>query len=205
MNYSYLVAGILGLFVAVGFWRGWLREIGMMGGLLVSWLIVTTAGGSFVSAVNRIYLIAAFIVDGGFDARQPTALIQQLRVHPLIDPRHPGFLLGIVFLAMAGASFVLANRFVAAAGNRSAQALGALVGLANGYLTAYLAFHYLAPSAPVHLPLAVSSSDAADVLGRYLPTLLVAGVAVAIGIALLSSRRLGSKTSPRPAAGRSKG
>jgi hypothetical protein len=205
MSYSYLVVGLLVLFGAVGFWRGWLREIGTLAGLLVSWMVLVTVGEALVNAANRVYLIVGFIVRNGFDAPHPEGLIQALRRAPVVDPRHPDLFLGVLFVALAAVVYLAANRYVGPAANWSAQALGLLVGMANGYLVTYLVFHYFAPSARIKLTVSMSPSSVADLLGHYLPTILVAGVLVAIGIALLSSRRLSGKGSPRAVPGRTKG
>jgi hypothetical protein len=205
VSYSYLIVALLIVFGAIGFWRGWLREAGTLAGLLVAWMVLIAAGEAFVSIANRIYLMAAFILQDGFDARQPATLIQSLRRNPLVDPRHPDLFLGIIFVVLGVVAFVAANRYIAPATGWPAQVLGCLVGLANGYLVTYLGFHYFAPTARVRLPVWLGAGDAADALGRYLPTLLVAGVLLAIGVALLSSRRFGGKGSPRVAPGRTKG
>ena len=205
MSYSYLVIGVLLVFGALGFWRGWLREIGTLAGLLVAWLVLVSAGETFVGITNRLWLIAAFTLRDGYDSPAPGALIQSLRERAPLDPRHPDFFLGIIFALLAVIVFIAANRFVARATTWSSQALGTLVGLANGYLLAYLGFHYFAPSARVNLAVSMNPADVADALGRYLPTVLVAGVVVAIGIALVSSRRITSRGSARPTPGRSRG
>lgn len=205
MNYSYLVFALLLVFGAYGFWRGWLREVATLAGLLVGWMVLITAGETFVNIVNRIYLIVAFVVQDGFDARQPAAVINSLRRNPIVDPRHPDHFLGVIFVILAIAVFLAANRYVSTATSWSAQALGALVGLANGYLVIYLAFHYFAPTARLRLPVWMGAGGVADAFGRYLPTILVAGVILAIGIALISSRRLAGKGSPRAVPGRTKG
>ncbi len=205
MIYSYLIVALLIVFGAIGFWRGWLREVGTLAGLLLGWMIVIAAGEAFVNVTNRLYLMIAFILQDGFDARQPAALIQSLRRNPIVDPRHPDLFLGVVFAVLAVVAFVAASRYIAPATGWSSQALGSLVGVANGYLVTYLALHYFAPTARVRLPIWPGAGDAADALGRFLPTLLVAGVLFAIGVALLSSRRFPAKGSPRAAPGRTKG
>lgn len=204
MIYSYLVMGALLLFGALGFWRGWLREIATLAGLLLCWMLLVSIGETFVSFVNRVQMIVVFVVRDGFDAGQPGALIQAIRRHPLVDPRHPDFFLGVLLAILTVALFLAANRFVAPAAGWSSQALGALVGLANGYLLTYLAFRYFAPSARINLAVSVNPSSVGDGLGQYLPTVLVAGVILAIGIALLSSRRLSPRAGSR-APGRSRG
>lgn len=205
MIYSYLIVGVLVLFGALGFWWGWLRSVAVLAGVLVIWMVLASVGEALIGLTNRLYLIVAFIIRDGFDARQPGAVIETLRRNPAVDPSHPDFFLGVIYVVLTVLVFLAASRHVAAAASWSAQALGALVGLADGYVLTYLAFHYFAPAVRVRLPALMSTTDVGDVLGRYLPTLLVAGVILAIGIALLSSRRLSGKGNPRPAAGRTKG
>lgn len=205
MIYQYLLLVLLVGMSALGFWRGWLREIGLTAGLLIVWLLLIVAGTGALGFVNRAYLTVRFVLAGGVDARQPDLLLQSLRARPLVDPRHPEVFLGIAFVVLAGTMFAATHRFIAPAGSRSAQLLGLLIGLANGYLVAYFAFHYFAPSAHIRLPLAMAVTDVADVLGANLATILIVGVVIAIAIALLSSRGSSAKSGPRPAATRSKG
>ena len=203
MILSYLVIGVLAVFGVIGFWRGWLREVATLAGLLVSWMLLITLGETFIGLVNRLFLMAAFTLRGGFDARDPSLLLRELRQRPLVDPRHPDLFLGLLVLLLAAAAFAAANRLVARASGWSAQGLGALVGVANGYLIAYLSLHYLAPAQPAGLAPGVNAWSVAETLGQYLPTVLLVGVGLAVVIALISSRRLSGRSSPRPA--RSKG
>jgi hypothetical protein len=203
--YTYLIAAGIGVFAILGFRRGWLREIATLGGLLLAWLIVLALGGAFIAFANRLWLIARFTSQGGFDTTNPEALLDALRRAPLIDPRHPDVVQGVIFLALAGAAFFAANRFAPAATSPSARALGFLVGMATGYLVCYLGLRFLVPAARVGLALPASIGDVSDSLGQYLPTLLLVGVVIAILIALLSSRRLGARSGGRAAAGRVKG
>ncbi len=189
-------------FGSLGFWRGWLREVATVAGLLVAWLVLVGAGALAISLVNRLYLMVAFTARGGFDSASPGAILQTLRANPLIGPGRPGAFDAVLFTGLAIAAYLVANRFAPAVSQPSARMLGALIGLANGYLLVYLALRYVAPA----LPFSVSqfAPSPADVLGRYLPTVLLVGVLLAIGISLASSRRFGGR-STRMAPGRAKG
>ena len=205
MSYSYLVIGGLVLCGAIGFWRGWLREIVTLAGLLVAWMIVDSFGGALVGFVNHIYWTFGFVLRDGVDSAHPTELIRALRQSPLVDPRHPDLYLGLLMTVAAVSVYDAASRFVAPSAGWSAQALGTLVGFANGYLVTYLGFRFFAPGAHVNLAFSMNPEGVADALGRLLPTVLIAGVVLAIGIALLGGRRLAPRGSTRPATGRSKG
>ncbi len=205
MIYTYIVVAAIVLFAIVGFMRGWLREIATLAGLLGSWLAVLALGGAFVGFVNRVYLIARFIIAGGFDSSSPGIILDSLRREPLLDPRHPDIVLGLLFVVFAVASFAISTRFAPAASAASARALGLLVGVANGYLVSYLALRFLVPAARVGLAVPLNPGDAVDSLGRSLPTLLLAGVVVAIAIALVSSKRIGGKSVARVSPSRAKG
>ncbi len=205
MSYSFLVIAGLGLGAAIGFWRGWLREIVTLAGLLVGWLILDSLGGLLIGFVNHMYLSVAFFVRDGVDSAQPVALIHALRATPLVEPRHPGIFFGVLMTAAALGAYFAATRFVAPANGWSSQAIGTLVGLANGYIVTYLGFRFFAPTARLDLALAMNPNGIADSLGQFLPTVLIAGVVVAIAVALLSGRRLAPRGGPRPATGRSKG
>ena len=202
MSYLYLIAAILALFGAVGFWRGWLQEIGFLAGLLIGWMAIVALGPGLVDVANRIHLMVGFAFQGGFDQLNPGPLLQDLRQSPLVDPRRPDAFLGAVFLVLAVLAFLAASHFVAPASNFAARVLGLMVGLANGYLLTYLIFRYLAPSAQLSLGGSLDASAVADMLGTYLSTVLIVGVLLAIGIALLSSRRISRAPGVRAATGR---
>jgi hypothetical protein len=203
--YTYLVVVGIVLFALLGFQRGWLREIATLGGLLLAWLIVLALGGAFVAGLNRVYLMARFTIEGGFDLSSPGSLLDALRRAPLLDPRRPDIVLGILFVALATGAFLAAVRFAPPASAASARALGLLVGMANGYLVCYLAIRFLVPAARLGFAIPLVPGDAAIALGQYLPTVLLVGVVLAIGLALLSSKRLGGRSAGRVAAGRAKG
>jgi hypothetical protein len=203
--YTYVVIVAVVLFAILGFQRGWLRETASLAGLLVAWLAVLTLGETFVAFANRLFLMTRFTLAGGYDSLSPGVILDSLRREPLIDPRHPDVILGILFLALAVGSFVVVSRIAPEASAASARALGLLVGVANGYLVSYLALRFLVPAARFGLALPLNPGDAVESLGQSLPTLLLAGVVIAIAISLFSSHRVGGKTAPRVSAGRAKG
>jgi hypothetical protein len=203
--YTYPVILAIVLFALLGFLRGWLREVATLGGLLLGWLIVLALGGAFVAIINRLVLIARFTALGGFDSASPGVLLETLRREPLIEPRHPDVVLGALFIVLAAAAFLAPLRFAPPVAAFSGRVLGVLFGLANGYLVCYLALRFLAPAARVGFAVPVLPSESELPLGQYLPTVLLVGVLLAIGLALLSSKRIGGKSSGRVAAGRARG
>ena len=205
MIYPYIVLSVLVVFAGIGFQRGWLREIASLGGLLVAWLAVSVLGGALVSVVNRAYLIVRFTFSGGFDQQSPGGMLDLLKRAPLVDSHHTDILLGIAVVLVAVASFVAASRFVPPAISASGRGLGVLVGLMNGYVLSYLGLRYLATGARTGYDLGLFSGNLVDVLGRYLPTLLIAAVVVTIAIALMSSRKGPGRGSGRFTPGRAKG
>ncbi len=205
MIYPYIVLVIVVAAAAVGFQRGWLRDIATLGGILVAWLCVTTVGGILVGLVNRVILIVRFTIGGGFDLATPNLLLDQLRRSPLVDPRRPETFLGILFLALVAVAYVMASQYAPLSIAASGRALGVLVGLVNGYLVSYVGLRYLAPEARTGLSLTLFPGTIADELGRYLPTILIAGVVVTIAIALLGSRKGGGRGNSRVSAGRARG
>jgi hypothetical protein len=195
VNVAYLIVVVLVGFGALGVWRGWLREVATLAGLLVAWMAVVAVGGALIDLTNRVSLMVTFTLRGGFDSRAPDVLLQTLRQNPAVDPRRPELFLGLLFGALALLAFLAASRFAVPSRSLAGRALGALLGLANGYLVAYLGLRYFLPAARVNLPIVANAAQVDDVLGRYLSTLLVVGVIVAIGIALLSSGRLSARGS----------
>lgn len=205
MIYTYLVVVAVVVFAILGFQRGWLREISSLAGLLVAWLAVLALGEAFVAFANRLFLMTRFTIAGGYDSSSPGVILDALRREPLIDPRHPDVILGILFVALALGSFLVASRIAPTASAASARALGMLVGVANGYLVSYLALRFLIPAARFGFSLPLNPGDAVESLGQSLPTLLLAGVVIAIAISLFSSHRIGGKNATRVSAGRAKG
>jgi hypothetical protein len=195
VSLTYLVVAILVGFGALGFWRGWLREVTTLAGLLVAWMAVVAIGDALIAVANRVSLIVRFTLRGGFDLAAPDGLLQALRQSPAVDPRRPETFLGLLFAALALLAYLAATRFAPPPRSVAGRALGVLVGLANGYLVSYLGLRYFVPAAHLSLPIALGASQVADTLGRYLSTLLVVGVIAAIGIALLSSGRLSARGS----------
>jgi hypothetical protein len=202
---TYVVIAAVLLFGLLGFKRGWLREVPTLAGLLIAWLILLVAASPLIDLVNRADLMLRFTLQGGFDSASPGTLLQELRHSPLVDPRHSGEFLGVLFGVLAVVAFVAASRFGPAPAGAAARGLGVLVGIANGYLVSYLGLRYLAPAARVGPILSAGPGSVADLLAQYLPTLLLVGVVLAIAIALLSSHRLGGRSNPRAASGRAKG
>ena len=191
-------------FGVIGFWRGWLREVGTLAGLLLSWLIVTALHDPLIGFVNRLALIWTFTLRGGFDVNQPGVLIAVLKRAPLVNSAHAATFAGLVLVVLALISYLAAQRFVTPPANPSAQVIGALVGLVNGYLLLYLIFHYLAPGAVLPVPGSLGNSTVSGTLGHYLTTLLVGGIVLVIAISLLSSARLSGRGTSRPQTGRGK-
>lgn len=190
------VAGVL-VFAGIGFQRGWLREVATLGGLLVGWAVNLAIGPPALGLVNRIWLMLRFTAGGGFDTMAPGPLLQQLRQSPLIDPRHPGVLLGLIFLAFTGGSYYAASRWVAGATASASRVLGALVALGNGFLLSYLMLTYLSPVVQTELFDSSVLDHLAAALGDYLLSVLLVGIAVAVGVALVSSGRIGKHPEPR--------
>jgi hypothetical protein len=201
VSISYLLVALFAVFAAIGCWRGWLREVGTLAGLLVAWMAVVSVGETLVGLVNRVHLMLVFWLDGGFDSGRADALLYALRQHPAVDPRRPATFLGILFGVLAILAYLAANRFARPVTGTSGRALGALAGLANGYLVIYLGLRYLAPGIRLTIPFVPSTAGAADTLGQYLSAVLVLGVILTIGIALLSSGRLGGKGPGRASGG----
>jgi hypothetical protein len=205
LSFTIVVAVAVLLFGLLGFRRGWLREVSTLAGLLVAWLILVAAASPIINVLNRLYWMIRFTAAGGFDSDSPAAVVQELRHQPLVDPRHPGVFLAALFCILAVVAFVAANRFAPPAASAAARGIGVLVGIANGYLVAYLGLRYLSGAGLAGPLLSANPTGVVDLLSRYLPTVLLVGVVLAIAIALLSSRQLGGRPSSRAASSRAKG
>lgn len=201
----YVVAIILAGFVALGFWRGWLREASALAGLLVIWSLLLVVGQALIGSVNRLFLILAFTVRGGFDSPSPGAVIEELRRAPLVDSRHSDVVNAVLFVVLVGVIYVASQRFVAPVSTLGGRLLGGLVGLAEGYLLVYLALRFVAPIAGLGVPRWAGVALITNLLERNLSTLLIVGVALIVGIALLSTSRAPSRGRGRPSPSRPRG
>lgn len=201
---TYVVAIVVLVFTGLGFWRGWLREAATLAGLLLSWSLVIFLGHALIDFLNRLYLIVAFIVQDGFDARSPGALIEEMRRSPPLDPRHPEVVFALLFVALLGLTYLGTVRYVARANSLRGRVLGALVGIANGYLVVYLVLRFVAPVLGLGLEWS-GFNVVSTVLERNLTTLLVVGVSLIVGIALLSSSGAAMKGRSRSPAPRARG
>jgi len=182
------VLGAVGLvFAAIGFQRGWLREVATIGGLLASWLFIVVVGPLLVWLVNRVAMMIRFLFAGGFDSSAADALLRHLRESPLVNPAEPTAVVGVALIALVAAAYLASNRWVEGAGALNGRILGALAALANGYLVLYLALRYLLPPQG-SFPVLHGLTQVANALGSFLPTALLGGVIVTIGLALLSTR-----------------
>ncbi|MBI2940786.1 MAG: hypothetical protein HYY04_10150 [Chloroflexi bacterium] len=177
-------------FGAVGFQRGWLREITTLGVLLLGWLILAALGWDIVLATNKAYLALQFTLVGGFDAVDANALLRQLRAQPLINPRSPDLFLAFLYVLAAAGGYYAGQRLAPPRRTLSTQALGALGGAVNGYLITYVLVRYASPEARLSVSFNLTTGTIADTLGQYLSALLLAGIILAIALALLSAIRV---------------
>src|SRR6266540_2179699 len=83
---------------ALGFRRGWVRELATLGFILLAWLVVVGLGLSIASSLNKLVVMFQFTWDGGFDAADPAALLRVLRTTPAIDPWRPEWFYALLFL-----------------------------------------------------------------------------------------------------------
>lgn len=173
----YLVGLAVVVFGVLGFFRGWRREIWLLGGLVFGWSLVLLAGRTLVDAVNRAHLMIAFALDGGFDSRvDATVVLDRLRDRPLVSPSQPDLLLLGVLALIAIAGYALGRRIASGPESLSAQMLAVPLGLANGYLIVYALLRFAGPAV-----LGASVNATARTVGQaIIPTLLVGAAAVCL-------------------------
>ncbi len=173
----YLVGVAVAVFGVLGFFRGWRREIWLLGGLVLGWSLVLLAGQSLADAVNRAYLMVAFALKGGFDSRvDPTILLDRLRSQPLVSLSHPDMLLLGVLALFGIVGYVLPNRLASGPESLTAQLYSIPLGLANGYLIVYGLLRFAGPAV-----LGASVNATVRTVGQaIIPTLLVGAAVVCL-------------------------
>jgi hypothetical protein len=176
-------------FGALGFRRGWVRELATLGGLLLSWLFLALFGLTLVGWANKLGLMVAFTWRGGFDLADPTPLMRALKAQPAIDPWRPELFHLVLFAAGALLAYVASGRLVARPRVTAESVLGALAGALNGYLLAYVLLDYLRIGQRLPGGLGLVGGDAVGVLGRHVATVAIVVVVGAVGIALLTGLR----------------
>lgn len=190
-------------FAALGFQRGWVREVTSLGTILAAWLLIVTLGPVFVGWANKLALMLSFTWQGGFDVADPTAVMQTLRAAPMIDPWRPEWFYSLIFLVGVAGAYLIGNRVAGRTRTTAEAVLGGLVGALNGFVVSYILLDYFRTAS--HLPGRTTAVvDGSAFLGGYITTVLVAGVIGAVSIAMLSSSR-GSAAARPKRAGRSSG
>lgn len=203
-EFSPVAAVLLALlaFGTLGYFRGWIRELAALGGVLFVWLVVVAFGLTLVGWANKVALIVTFSWQGGFESTDPLTMIRELRTNPLLDPWQPEWFYVVVFLIGVVATYLASGRMVSRIRGVNDSLLGALAGALNGYVISYVLLGYIQATAGLYGSAAGPTREAFGFLGGYLTTLAVAVVVGVVAIALLGSSR-GNLKSKR--AGRSGG
>ena len=174
---------------AIGFRRGWIRELASLGFILLAWLLVVLVGFSIVRFANRLVLMAEFASSGGFDSADPSALLRGLKATPLIDPSRPEWFYGVLFAIGVSTAYLMANRVGAIGKTLSESILGMLAGALNGYLISFVLLEYAQKAAHVGGRSTSGTSDWALLPGGYLTTIAIVVVVGAVAISLTSMLR----------------
>ncbi len=174
---------------AIGFRRGWIRELATLGLILLAWLLVVLVGYGVVSFTNRIALMQGFAWSGGYDSLDPAALLRGLKAMPLIDPTHPEWFYGILFAIGVLVAYLGANRVGAVGGAFSESILGMLAGALNGYVISFVLLDYAQRTSQAGGRSANAASDWPVLAGGYLTTIAIVAVIAVVGIALTSMLR----------------
>lgn len=195
----YATAAVVLGFGGLGFARGLRREVGALASLVVGWALILALGPLLVTAVNRVYLIAAYTARGGFDADNPATVLRSLQSHPLVDPASPATLYTILFAVALLAAYGLGSRLLPGADSRLSRLLGLAVGLMNGYLVAYALLRYAAPA-----PLGTTLGGTTELVGQYAVPVLVAGAAIVFATSFAHIRGRNRPAPARPARARTR-
>ncbi|HEY3082863.1 MAG TPA: hypothetical protein VGM69_23490 [Chloroflexota bacterium] len=176
-------------FGALGFRRGWVREMATLGGLLLSWLFLALFGLTLVGWANKLGLMVAFTWRGGFDVADPSPLMRALRSQPAIDPWRPELFHLVLFAAGAAAAYLASGRLAARPRVTAEAILGALAGALNGYVLAYVLLDYLRIGQRLPGAFGLLGGDSVGVLGPHVATVAIVVVVGAVAIALLTGLR----------------
>lgn len=190
---------------AIGFHRGWIRELATLGLILLSWLLVVLVGYGIMSLGNRIALMVQFTWSSGFDSGDPAALLRSLKAIPLIDPSHPEWFYGILFAIGVLAAYLGANRVGATGGIFSESILGALAGALNGYLISFVLLDFVQKTSQAGVRAGSVPSDWPVLPGGNLTTVAIVVVIGIVAIALSSKLRGSQSPMKAKRAGRAGG
>jgi hypothetical protein len=153
---------ILGFFAFVGLKRGWKGQLVATSALVVLGGAFRVAGSALVQSANTLY---RSLLTLAFCGQQTDPLVcpraADLARATLVDPNSPDqtrtFLLASVGLTCL-AAYIVILRFGKAPSSVLHRLLGALTGVVNGFLAAYLVLPLVLQSNPVLL----ASSEAAE-------------------------------------------
>ena len=174
---------VLLLFGSNGFRRGWVREITSLGGIFVSWLFGSVVGLPMSQMLNKLHLVAAFWIRGGFDGADPSVLMDSLEAHPLIGPGAEEIFQSALFLGLSVASLWAAKKIAPPAHSRQARLLGGVVGVANGYLLQYVLLKFLTAEPWLRSSIPLNLYSAEQLLSDNLLTATLVGVGLLIALA----------------------
>ncbi len=195
LPYIYVLAVVLSAFGVFGYFRGWAREASALVGQLVSWALVITWGALTLAYMNKVYRALLFLVQGGIEAEDPSVLAKEINGVRLIDTEHPEPALSVLFIVLTIVGYLIVNRLVERKTSVPGSAVGALLGVANGYLLAGVLLNW--PSYKANLVVTVNLPDetTAAFLSQYFPAALIVVIGIIIVGALINSLRNGRRSS----------
>lgn len=187
--YLYVLALVLAAFAGLGFVRGWAREAVAVGGVIVAWNISARFGDAILQYLNRLARSILFVLNGGIESTDPTALVRSLNETQLADLQQPQVPLAILFATLVIIVYMLTVRFIRARATLLGKIGGSLIGMLNGFLIAFVLLQ--APSLQSKLIVSVSlpATGVLSFVEQYTPGLLVALVGIVIVFALFTSLR----------------
>jgi hypothetical protein len=164
-----LVTGFIGLM------RGWKAQLAILALMAFLWILFSLAGNTLVEFVNDMYRGVLFLTSCVMDADPCTCFeTSGLAQKTLIDPNNPNQV-RLFFTVILASAAVLAYLFVMRLGRRppkiSQKLLGALMGVATGFILSYLLLSPMLQQLPIPLPEAWTAEGFPQIPG------LVAGAA----------------------------
>ncbi len=148
VTYLIVLGTLLGIFGILGFRQGWLRELVYLGGLGLSYLLLTEKGSATFRAMsNQLILTVKIMTQSRGDFHKAIQVANELAGKEWVNDGNQALVLTLTIGFVLLVTIMLGTRF-----KKKKGLVGALTGAVNGYLALNLVLPYLSPYLPKWLP-----------------------------------------------------